>query len=181
MKPTDMPTPQELIKTLGLQPLPREGGFYRETYRSAERLPATVTPSRHAPDRSLATAMYYLLTPDSFSALHRLPSDEVYHFYLGSPVRMLQLFPDGTARTDILGPDVLAGQNVQLVVPAGVWQGSALEPGGTFALLGTTMTPGFEFADYEPGEREPLARQYPAFADIIRRLTVGDRRSRATS
>ncbi len=159
-----MPTAQELITALNLQPLPREGGYYRETYRAPLRL-------TDCQDKSAATAIYYLLTPDSFSALHRLPSDEIYHFYLGTPVHMLQLWPDGSGRTVVLGPKVLAGQNVQVVVPAGVWQGSFLEPGGDFALLGTTMAPGFDFTDYEEAERAALIARYPAFADLIRRLT----------
>jgi predicted cupin superfamily sugar epimerase len=83
---------------------------------------------------------------------------------------MLQLFPDGTGRTVTLGPDVLAGQHPQLVVPRGVWQGSLLEPGGDFALLGATVAPGFDYADYEAGDREQLTAQYPAFAELIRRL-----------
>jgi predicted cupin superfamily sugar epimerase len=100
-----------------------------------------------------------------------LPSDEVFHFYLGDPVSMLQLWPDGTGRIVILGPDVRAGQSPQLVVPAGVWQGSWLAS-GAWALLGTTMAPGFDFADYEAGDRLALTRAYPAFAEIIGRLTV---------
>src|SRR5262249_33731721 len=119
-----------------------------------------------------STAIYYLLTPETFSALHRLQSDEVFHFYLGSPVRMLQLLPDGSGRTIVLGPNVLGGQEVQVVVPRGVWQGSLLEPGGDFALLGCTVAPGFEYADYEAGRRSVLEAQYPAFAGLIARLTV---------
>jgi predicted cupin superfamily sugar epimerase len=161
-----MPTAQDLITVLNLQPLPREGGYYRETYRAPLRL-----PDRFGQDRSAATAIYYLLTPDSFSALHRLPTDEIYHFYMGAPVRMLQLWPDGSGRTVVLGPELLAGQSVQLVVPAGVWQGSFLEPGGDFALLGTTMAPGFDFADYEAADGDALTARYPAFADLIRQLT----------
>jgi predicted cupin superfamily sugar epimerase len=161
------PTAAQLIEALQLRPLPLEGGYYRETYRSARRLPAG------AGDRSLATAIYYLLTPDTFSALHRLPADEIFHFYLGDPVDMLLLYPPGSdpaGRLVVLGPDVLAGQAPQVVVPAGVWQGSALRPGGRYALLGTTLAPGFEFADYEAGDRDPLAACYPAFAAWIDRL-----------
>ncbi len=168
---TAMPTAQDLITALNLQPLPREGGYYRETYRAPLRLSAAALPGHYGQDKAAATAIYYLLTPDSFSALHRLPADEVFHFYLGDPVRMLQLGPDGSGRTLVLGPDVLAGQCVQAVVPAGVWQGSFLEPGGAFALLGTTMAPGFDFADYEAGDRAALTAAYPAFAGLIRQLT----------
>ena len=162
-------TADELIRQLGLVPHPKEGGFFRETYRSTESISSLST--RYAGPRCHGTAIYYLLTPTTYSALHRLQSDEIFHFYLGDPVRMLQLDAGGTGRTIVLGPDVLNGQELQLVVPRGVWQGSCLEPGGKFALLGCTVAPGFEYADYESGHREPLIAQYPAFADLIQRLT----------
>lgn len=167
-----MPTADALIRRLGLAPHPREGGHFRETYRADDVWPAPALPARYQGERRAGTAIYYLLTAGTFSALHRLQSDEVFHFYLGSPVRMLQLLPDGTGRTVVLGPDVLGGQAVQAVVPRGVWQGSLLEPGGDFALLGCTVAPGFEYADYEHGQRAALAAQYPAFAELIGRLTV---------
>jgi predicted cupin superfamily sugar epimerase len=166
-----MLTAEALIAALDLKPHPVEGGYFRETYRSADQFPAGVLPPRYGSARSAGTAIYYLLTPQTYSALHRLPTDEVFHFYLGGPVRMLQLDPDGSGRTVILGSDVLAGQQPQLVVPRGVWQGSLLEPGGAFALLGATVAPGFDYADYEAGQREELLAQYPAFAELIRRLT----------
>ena len=165
-----MDTAEQLIAALQLQPLPREGGWYRETYRSADTLPAAALP-HYGRDKAAGTAIYYLLTPDTFSALHRLPTDEVFHFYLGGPVRMLQLFPDNTGREIILGPDISAGQQLQAVVPRGVWQGSLLEPGAAFALLGTTMAPGFDFADFEAGDPAALVAQYPGHAGLIRRLT----------
>lgn len=164
-----MPTADDLIKHLGLTPHPKEGGFFRETYRAAESQSAL--PTRYQGPRSASTAIYYLLTPSTYSALHRLQTDEIFHFYLGDPIRMLQLNPDGTGRTIVLGQDVRAGQQVQVVVPRGVWQGSCLEPGGQFALLGCTVAPGFEYADYESGDRQTLLGQYPAFAETIERLT----------
>jgi len=166
-----MPTAQQLIDYLHLQPHPKEGGFFRETYRAAESVAARALPERYTSERSHSTAIYYLLTSGTFSALHRLQSDEIFHFYLGSPVRMLQLFPDGRGQTIIMGPDLLQGHHVQVVVPRGVWQGSLLEPGGDFALLGCTVAPGFDYTDYEGGQRDKLMEQYPNFADLIRRLT----------
>jgi predicted cupin superfamily sugar epimerase len=160
-----------LIAALDLRPLPREGGYYRETYRSADVLPAAPLPAGYSGGRSMATAIYYLLTPETFSALHRLPADEVFHFYLGDPLEMLQLPPGGPGRVITLGTDLGAGQQPQLIVPRGVWQGSRLVPGGAFALLGTTMAPGFDFADYQAGDRASLRRDYPDFADLIERLT----------
>lgn len=167
-----MPTADELIRYLGLAPHPKEGGYFRESYRADDAWPATALPTRYGQERRASTAIYYLLTPTTFSALHRLRSDEIFHFYLGSPVRMLQLLPDGSGRTVVLGPDLLAGQQPQLVVPHGIWQGSILNAGGEFALLGCTVAPGFEYADYETGNRKTLLAQYPEFTDAIVRLTV---------
>jgi predicted cupin superfamily sugar epimerase len=164
-------TAEDLITLLQLQPHPKEGGFFRETYRADETLPGNVLPARYGEARSFGTAIYYLLTPGTCSALHRLASDEIFHSYLGGPVRMLQLFPGGAGRTILLGSDVSAGQAPQVVVPRGVWQGSVLEPDVPFALLGCTVAPGFDYADYEHGNRDELIAQYPAFADWIRRLT----------
>jgi uncharacterized protein len=160
----------DIIRALKLSPLPEEGGYYRETYRSAETFEARALPAGRPGPKAYGTAIYYLLTPDTFSALHRLPSDEIYHFYAGDPVEMLQLHPDGGGRLIMLG-DYLRGFEPQVVAPRGVWQGSKLLPGGRFALLGTTMAPGFGFADYEGGRRCDLERDYPAFEDRIRDLT----------
>ena len=165
-----MLTADELIRHLGLVPHPKEGGFFREVYRSAESY--SDLPTRYQGPRSTGTAIYYLLTPTTFSALHRLQSDEIFHFYLGDPVRMLQLDPIGPGRTVVLGPDVLNDQHLQLVVPRGIWQGSLLEPGGAFALLGCTVAPGFEYIDYEAGDRETLLTKYPAHAELIQQLTL---------
>lgn len=169
-----MPTAEEIIRLLQLQPLPREGGRYRETYRSALQLPAEVLVPRYRAARAAGTAIYYLLTPDTFSALHRLPADEVFHFYLGDPVEMLQLGPDSAdgGRILTLGSDIVAGQQVQTVVPAGVWQGSILRAGGAFALMGTTMAPGFDFADYEAADRDALIAAFPGFIECINRLCL---------
>lgn len=169
-KVSDAMTAEQLIQQLNLQPHPKEGGYFRETYRATEALRADALPSRYGAARSIATAIYYLLTPNTYSALHRLQSDEVFHFYCGSAVEMLQLFPDGNGRTVILG-DLASGGQPQVVVPRGVWQGSVLKAGGEFALLGCTVAPGFEYADYESGRRDDLIARYPQFADLIRRLT----------
>jgi predicted cupin superfamily sugar epimerase len=157
--------------TFGLEPLPQEGGFYAESYRSAERLPAGYQGGRYAGERCLATAIYFLLTRDSFSALHRLASDEIWHFYLGDPVEMLQLDPGGAGRTVTLGADFDRGMRPQVVVPQGAWQGARLSPGGNFALLGATVSPGFEFADFELGRRESLLAGYPKYSTLIQELT----------
>jgi predicted cupin superfamily sugar epimerase len=162
-------TADQIRALLGLAPHP-EGGYFRETYRAAEALPAGALPARYGADRALGTAIYYLLTPGTFSAVHRLRSDEVFHFYAGDPVEML-LLEEGGGRVVTLGNDLAAGLRPQQVVPAGVWQGSRLRPGGAWALLGTTVAPGFDFADYEAGARAELQRAWPAFATVIAELT----------
>jgi len=165
---------EELIQLLGLRPLPGEGGRYAETYRSADVVPGEALPGRFGgQSRSLGTAIFYLLTgeADSFSALHRLRGDEVYHFYLGDAVEMLLLHPDGSNQSLRLGQDLAAGERVQVMVPAGVWQGSRLAPGGGYALLGTTMSPGFDPADFELGVRAELIERYPSERERILRLT----------
>lgn len=171
-------TAQEIIELLELTPHPEEGGFFAETYRCPEGPAPDALPGRYAGPRSFGTAIYYLLTPGTFSALHRLASDEVFHWYAGGPVRMLQLDPDATrdaqagAREILLGMDLTAGQRPQVLVPRGVWQGAFLEPGADFALLGCTVAPGFEYADYEHGGRAELLRRWPAHAALIERLTA---------
>jgi predicted cupin superfamily sugar epimerase len=162
---------KEIIKILNLQEHPVEGGYFRESYRSAGRIPAENLGPSYEGDRSFSTAIFYMLIPGAFSEMHRLKGDEIFHFYLGSPVEMLQLFPDGGGRRLIIGSDIDAGEMPQVLVPAGVWQGSRLVPGGEFALLGTTMSPGFEFCDYESGKRAELIRDYPDFKESIILLT----------
>ena len=103
--------------------------------------------------------------------MHRLKSDEIFHFYLGDPVEMLQLWADGTGRTLMLGSDLLNGMQPQVIVPKGVWQGARVLKKGRFALFGTTVSPGFEFADYESGQREDLIKSYSQFRDLITVLT----------
>ena len=163
----------EIIKLLGLEPH-AEGGFYKETCRSDEKIPHHALPARYQVDKHLYTAIYYLLTPDTISALHRIQTDELFHFYLGDPVSMLWLCPDGCAETKILGNDIAAGQLLQCLVPKGVWQGMCLVEGGRFALMGTTMAPGFDFHDFELGNRGDLIKNYPHHAHLIERFTIKD-------
>lgn len=166
-----MITAEEVISLLGLQPHPAEGGFYRETYRSRGSIPEKALPESYDGPRPHATAIYYLVTPESFSAMHRLCTDEIFHFYLGDPVEMLQLLPDGSGQILVLGPDLPRGQSPQVMVRQDVWQGLRLAAGGRFALLGTTVSPGFDFADFEKGSRDTLAAAYPGFGDMITALT----------
>lgn len=163
--------PTELIRRLNLIPLPKEGGFFVETFRSPHFIPAEALGHMYNEKRSFCTAIYYLLTPDTFSALHKLPGDEIFHFYCGDTVEMLQLKTDGAGEVVRIGSNIAAGERPQVIVPTGVWQGSRLSPGGTFALMGTTMSPGFEFSDCVHGVRDELKKQFPEYSALIDGLT----------
>ncbi|GGX11303.1 cupin [Streptomyces malachitofuscus] len=155
-------TPDDLVAHYGLEPLPREGGRFRQTWAGPER-----------PDgRPEGTAIVALLTdaPGDHSALHRLPTDEIWHFYLGDPLQMLLLAPDGTSRTPVLGPDVLGGQHLQLTVPAGTWMGARVAAGGSWTFFGCTMAPGFTFDGYEHGDAAELTARHPDRAALIAQL-----------
>lgn len=160
-----------IIETLGLKPLPGEGGFYRETYRSAEVIPAPALPERYEQDKHFGTAIYYLLTQETFSAIHRLPTDEIFHFYLGDSVTLYLFRQDGTVDQFQLGQNLENGHHLQCIVPKGVWQGMHLNPGGNFALMGTTVSPGFDFEDLDLANRQDLLTLYPNHSHIITRLT----------
>jgi predicted cupin superfamily sugar epimerase len=166
-------TAEDVVRLLDLEPLEPEGGFFAETYRCPRRVFKGGAGSDGLGNSAMATAIYYLLTPEQPSRIHRLPSDEIFHFYLGDPVEQLQLAPGGGGRILRLGIDLVAGQRPQILVPARTWQGARLVPGGRFALLGTTMAPGFEPADHEGGERESLLADYAEFAELIRALSRG--------
>ncbi len=169
-----MTSADEIMERLGLVPLREEGGYFAETYKSDEVIPKDSLPERYPAERAFGTSIFYLLTPDTFSALHRLTSDEIFHFYLGDAVTMLQLHPDGSSKVVTLGQDIRGGQELQVVVPRGTWQGSFLNEGGEFALLGCTVAPGFEYEDYEGGSREELVERYPEARELIVRLSPGD-------
>jgi predicted cupin superfamily sugar epimerase len=165
-----MVTAAEIIERLNLVPLTIEGGYFRETYRSQIAFAAGALPAEYNGPRSACTAIYYLLTPETFSAIHQVKSDEVFHFYAGDAVEMLQLEP-GRGRIVMIGNDLAAGQEPQLVVPGGLWQGCRLKPGGKWALLGCTVAPGFDYEDFTAADRASLVAEYPEFAEFIAALT----------
>src|SRR3954451_19656828 len=165
-----MLTAEQIIERLQLVPLTIEGGYFRETYRASVVFAAAGLPDQFASERNASTAIYYLLTPDTFSAIHRVKSDEVFHFYAGDPVEMLQLLPDGSGRIITISNDLAAGHEPQLVVPAGIWQGCRLLGGGAWALMGCTVSPGFDYADFELATREELMSTYPDFVELITAL-----------
>lgn len=158
-----MPTVEQLITKLNLKPLPEEGGYYNEHYRSAGVIPHV--------ERNYSTSIYFMLPAGQISALHRIKSDEGWHFYLGGPMTVVQISPEGKVEKIVLGQDVLNGQKVQHVVPAGYWFGAYPNPGTEYALVGCTVAPGFDFADFELGTRADLLRQFPQAEDVISQLT----------
>jgi hypothetical protein len=167
-------TAEDVKKLLELKPHPREGGWYVRTYEASEFISAAAfCDMRYTGGRRTGTAIYYLLEPDTFSELHRLRSDEVFHFYAGDAVEMLQLREGGSGATMLIGNDLIHDQRAQVIVERGVWQGSRLVAGGQWALLGCTVSPGFEFEDYDAGERAELCAGWPEFAEQITALTRG--------
>lgn len=165
-------TAAELIAALNLTRHP-EGGWYRETYRSAETIPGTALPARFGGDRSCATAIFFLLERDGFSALHRIKSDEIWHFHAGAPLTVHVITPEGEYRAMRLGPEVAAGESFQVVVPAGCWFGARIEGEGEYSLVGCTVAPGFDFRDFEMSDRDRLTDLFPRHAAVIRLLTRG--------
>lgn len=170
MSTSSLQSAAEIIEKLALKPHP-EGGYYRETYRADEIIPATALASRYSGARSISTCIYYMLDANTFSTMHRVQSDEVYHFYCGDPLELLLLHPNGKTEVVVVGSDIAAGHHPQFVIPRGVWQGSRVKPGGAFSLIGATVAPGFDFADFEIGTRADLIASYPAEKELISALT----------
>lgn len=160
---------QQLIDKLGLTPHP-EGGYFKETYRSEENIKADGLPARFGADRQFSTAIYFLLVDDNFSAFHRIKSDEVWHFYTGSPIVVTEIGSEGKLTKTILGPDVTDGQVFQHVVPAGSWFGSEVLGRSGFALVGCTVAPGFDMADFEMADGDELLKEFPQHKEVINTL-----------
>lgn len=162
-------TVQELIALFGLQPHP-EGGYYKETYRAKGTIAKNALPDVFQGDRNYSTAIYYLLPEGTKSQLHRLSSDEVFHFYLGDPLTVVEITPAGKIKKTILGQDVKAGQSLQYIVRAGNWFGAYPNQGSRFSLIGATVAPGFDFQDFELGNRLDLLKQFPHAKEVIELL-----------
>jgi predicted cupin superfamily sugar epimerase len=172
------------IDRLALTPHP-EGGYFRETYRAAESVPPDALPARYGGARALSTAIYFLLPAGECSALHRIRSDELWHYYAGDPLTLVTIDDAGLLTTHVLGPEVERGERFQVLAPAGVWFGAEVPdrspsggasdvPGGVsraFTLVGCTVAPGFDFADFELGTRTELVRRYPQHRAVIEHLT----------
>lgn len=165
---------EALIRMLGMRELPGEGGWLAETYRAAWTLPAErLVPDCRGP-RASCTAIYYLLQRGEISALHRLRSDEMWHFYQGDPLELCVIGPTGAAQVYTLGTDIEAGQTHQVVVEAGRWFGARLKPGADvqgYALVGCTVSPGFDYSDFELASAAQLTKEYPQHQAFIAALT----------
>jgi predicted cupin superfamily sugar epimerase len=161
---------EQWIQGLQLRPHP-EGGHYRETYRCSESAQAAALPSRFGGDRAFSTAIYFLLEGEEFSALHRIKQDEVWHFYDGVPLTIHVIEPAGRRSSITLGRSLSAGEVPQAVVKAGCWFGATVGDNRSYSLVGCTVAPGFDFADFEMPAREDLCRLYPQHDQLIRRLT----------
>ena len=162
-------TAQSYIESLQMQPHP-EGGFFRESYRSEQTMEVPA-PGGGTQQRNVCTAIYFLLEAGNFSAFHRIKSDEIWHFYAGQALEVLELLPSGELRCTRLGPDILRGELPQYVVPANTWFASRVADGGTFSLVGCTVAPGFDFADFQLARRQELLEIFPQHRQIITELT----------
>ncbi|RPI26774.1 MAG: cupin domain-containing protein [Acidobacteria bacterium] len=167
---SDLPSAEELFARLGLEPHP-EGGYYREMYRSSVTIPVAGLAPGSAGTRAAGTAIYFLLRQGEKSRLHRLRFDEIWHFYLGGPLRLVSIFPTGLAESFTIGRDLAAGQELLRVVPAGCWFGAYPLPESPYSLVGCTVAPGFAFEDFELGERDELVACFPHLRDLVVELT----------
>lgn len=158
------------IERLQLEPHP-EGGYFRQTYRSDVVIAREGLPVGFSGARAVSTAIYFLLEEENFSAFHRLRSDEIWHFYVGKPLVVHVIDAEGKYSRILLGDDPEAGQVLQAVVRAGCWFASHVADRKGFAVVGCTVAPGFDFADFEMAKRDELVAGYPEFLPIIERLT----------
>jgi hypothetical protein len=167
-------TPQQIIDLLKLQSNSAEGGYFASTYISQLTLPGEAAKPAESKGRSLCSAIYYFLDRDTQSVMHQVTGDMIYHFYVGDPIEMLLLYPEGAAKRDeicVFSNDIGTGGQPMKVIPGGTWLGSKLGDGGRWALMGVTMAPGFDPRDYAIGKREELLKEYPQQASLIRELT----------
>jgi len=163
-------TVKELVEKFDLIPHP-EGGYYKEIYRSKESISQEALPARFTGDRNFSTAIYFLLEHGNFSAFHRIQSDECWHFYAGQTLHVHVIHPDGKYELIKLGNDFTNEETFQAIVPAGSWFASETAPGGEFSFVGCTVSPGFDFADFELAKGEELSEQFREYDALIKRLT----------
>jgi predicted cupin superfamily sugar epimerase len=165
-----MNTAEYWINKLGLESHV-EGGSFKEIYRSELMLSQLALTPHHHGDRNAMTSIYFLLQHGDFSAFHRIASDEIWHFYDGSPLCIYEITVDGTLVKHLLGKDIDKGQQLVHIIKAGSWFGSRVEEPGGFTLCGCTVAPGFDFADFELANRDALQKEFPEHAGIIIEMT----------
>ncbi len=158
-----------IVKKFNLLPHP-EGGYYKETYQSAESIAKEALPDRFGGPRPFSTAIYFLLESGNFSAFHRIKSDECWHFYAGDPLHVHVIYPDGNYALLELDNQLNHGSTCQAIVPAGAWFASETASGGSFSFVGCTVSPGFDFADFELAKSAELSALFPTHAPLIQRL-----------
>lgn len=163
-----MITKDQLIKAFSLLSHP-EGGYYKETYRSVEIIQSL--SNEFPSQRNYSTAIYFLIEKNNFSALHRIKSDEVWHFYEGDALEVIELDLSGNLIKTQIGRDLLKGQMFQYTVKAGHWFGSRVLNGGEFSFVGCTVSPGFDFRDFEMAQREELCKLFPQHLAVITEMT----------
>lgn len=159
------------IEQLQMQQHP-EGGWFKEVYRSEGLIDGKALPADFGGPRSFSTSIYFLLQGEQYSAFHRIKSDELWHFYAGTPLTIYQIDTSGLLHEHKLGLDLEAGQSPQLVIEKNTWFGSRLmQPEAeSYALVGCTVSPGFDFQDFELATKEDLSATYPQHADLINQL-----------
>ncbi|MBD2480442.1 cupin domain-containing protein [Planktothrix sp. FACHB-1365] len=165
-----MITVEQLIEKYQLIPHP-EGGYFRETYRSEGVIPDSALPDNFTGDRNYCTGIYFLLPQGTKSCLHRIQSDEMWHFYLGGSMTLVLMHEDYGVQNIILGSDIQAGETVQFIVPAGWWFGGYPNSESAYSFVGCTVAPGFDFADFELASRTDLISQFPESSELILKLT----------
>lgn len=163
-------TAQEVIKQLKLEPLPQEGGYFRRSYQSQVFIKNRAIP-QYSGDRRIATCIYFLITPESFSALHVLLSDEIWCYHAGDPIEMIQINQDGKLTKLIIGKDIQAGQVLQHTVFKNIWQASKLVEGGKWSLVSCIVSPGFEYDDTKVCSKQALLQLFPQHKQIIDQYT----------
>lgn len=161
---------EEIVDSLKMEPHP-EGGFYKETYRSKEVVPQSVLGNEFSGDRNCCTAIYFLLTSENFSAFHRIKQDEIWHYYNGSSLYVHVIDQAGKYTRYTVGMNLSKGELPQLLVPAGCWFASSVKDVDSHSLVGCTVSPGFDFDDFELADRESLITEYPDYNDVITQFT----------
>lgn len=151
-----------------------EGGYFREVYRSGDKMAPEGLPSRYTSSRSAGTSIYFLLRGGEFSAFHRIKSDEIWHFHTGTSATIYIIDPEGRLKESVIGPEIEAGEQFQVVIPYGHWFAARVNDPGGFILVGCTVSPGFEFEDFELADGGALSAEFPMHEALIRELTRGE-------